>query len=139
MRISPELRRKLISVAAVSAALLTAAPASVAVAQEAAPRPAAVPTAQTEAAPGIQAERLIVGYKSGATEAKSNKAAAADAESKAEKTGEDIDFQRRLGTGAALVELGTHPTRASVADVVAPDTACRLYTSTSPRYTERSR
>ncbi|MFI6809958.1 S8 family peptidase [Streptomyces luteogriseus] len=119
MRTSPELRRKLISVAAVSAALLTAAPASVAVAQEAAPRPAAVPAAQTEAAPGIQAERLIVGYKSGATEAKSNKAAAADAESKAEKTGEDIDFQRRLGTGAALVELGTHPTRASVADVVA--------------------
>ncbi|MFH9710334.1 S8 family peptidase [Streptomyces luteogriseus] len=119
MRTSPELRRKLISVAAVSAALLTAAPASVAVAQESAPRPAAVPAAQTEAAPGIQAERLIVGYKSGATEAKSNKAAAADAASKAEKTGEDIDFQRRLGTGAALVELGTNPTRASVADVVA--------------------
>ncbi|MEU9226899.1 S8 family serine peptidase [Streptomyces massasporeus] len=119
MRTSPELRRKLISVAAVSAALLTAVPASVAVAQEAAPRPAAVPAAQTEAAPGLQAERLIVGYKSGATEAKSNKAAAADAESKAEKTGEDVDFQRRLGTGAALVELGTHPTRASVADVVA--------------------
>ncbi|MEU9629266.1 MULTISPECIES: S8 family peptidase [Streptomyces] len=119
MRTSPELRRKLISVAAVSAALLTAVPASVAVAQESAPRPAAVPAAQTEAAPGIQAERLIVGYKSGATEAKSNKAAAADAASKAEKTGEDIDFQRRLGTGAALVELGTNPTRASVADVVA--------------------
>ncbi|MEU0893676.1 S8 family peptidase [Streptomyces massasporeus] len=119
MRTSPELRRKLISVAAVSAALLTAVPASVAVAQEAAPRPAAVPAAQTEAAPGLQAERLIVGYKSGATEAKSNKAAAADAESKAEKTGEDVDFQRRLGTGAALVELGTSPTRASVADVVA--------------------
>ncbi|MGW6548369.1 S8 family peptidase [Streptomyces massasporeus] len=119
MRTSPELRRKLISVAAVSAALLTAVPASVAVAQEAAPRPAAVPAAQTEAAPGIQAERLIVGYKSGATEATSNKAAAADAESKAEKTGEDVDFQRRLGTGAALVELGADPTRASVADVVA--------------------
>ncbi|MFF7896204.1 S8 family serine peptidase [Streptomyces sp. NPDC007907] len=119
MRTSPELRRKLISVAAVSAALLTAVPASVAVAQESAPRPAAVPAAQTEAAPGLQAERLIVGYKSGATEATSNKAAAADAASKAEKTGEDVDFQRRLGTGAALVELGTHPTRASVADVVA--------------------
>ncbi|MEU5391062.1 S8 family peptidase [Streptomyces tibetensis] len=119
MRTSPELRRKLISVAAVSAALLTAAPASVAVAQEAAPRPAAVPVAQTEAAPGIQAERLIVGYKSGATEAESNKAAAADAAAKAEKTGEDVDFQRRLGTGAALVELGANPTRASVADVVA--------------------
>ncbi|MEU1318354.1 S8 family peptidase [Streptomyces tibetensis] len=119
MRTSPELRRKLISVAAVSAALLTAAPASVAVAQEAAPRPAAVPAAQTEAAPGIQAERLIVGYKSGATEAESNKAAAADAAAKAEKTGEDVGFQRRLGTGAALVELGANPTRASVADVVA--------------------
>ncbi|MFE7897689.1 S8 family serine peptidase [Streptomyces sp. NPDC057424] len=119
MRISPELRRKLISVAVVSTALLTAAPASVAVAQEPAPRPAAVPAAQTEAAPGIRAERLIVGYKSGATEAESNKAAAADAASKAEKTGEEIDFQRRLGTGAALVELGTNPTRASVADVVA--------------------
>ncbi|GGY16373.1 S8 family peptidase [Streptomyces djakartensis] len=119
MRISPELRRKLISVAAVSAALLTAAPASVAVAQESAPTPAAVPAARTEAAPGTAAERLIVGYKSGAEEAKSNKAAAADAKAKAEKTGEDVDFQRRLGTGAALVELGTDPTREDVADVVA--------------------
>ncbi|MFE8989911.1 S8 family serine peptidase [Streptomyces collinus] len=119
MRISPELRRKLISVAVVSTALLTAAPASAAVAQEPAPRPAAVPAAQTEAAPGVQAERLIVGYKSGASEAKSNKAAAADAATKADKTGEDVDFQRRLGTGAALVELGSDPTRASVSDVVA--------------------
>ncbi|MGW5131296.1 S8 family peptidase [Streptomyces sp. NPDC004135] len=119
MRTSPTLRRKLISVAAVSAALLTAAPVSVAVAQEAAPTPAAVPAARTEAAPGTPAERLIVGYKSGATEAKSDKAAAADAAAKAEKTGEDVGFQRRLGTGAALVELGTDPTRASVADVVA--------------------
>ncbi|MFJ5995359.1 S8 family peptidase [Streptomyces sp. NPDC092370] len=119
MRISPELRRKLISVAVVSTALLTAAPASVAVARESAPTPAAVPAAQTEAAPGTTAERLIVGYKSGATEAKSNKAAAADAATKAEKTGEDVDFQRRLGTGAALVDLGTDSTRASVADVVA--------------------
>ncbi|MFE1454098.1 S8 family serine peptidase [Streptomyces sp. NPDC058735] len=118
MRISPELRRKLISVAAVSAALLTAAPASVAVAQESDPRPA-VPAAQTEAAPGTPAERLIVGYKSGASEAKSNKAAAADAASKAARTGEDVDFQRRLGTGAALVELGSDSTRASVSDVVA--------------------
>ncbi|MEU6177164.1 S8 family peptidase [Streptomyces coeruleorubidus] len=119
MRISPEFRRKLISVTAVSAALLTAAPASVAVAQETAPRPAPVPTAQTEAAPGTPAERLIVGYKSGATEARSDKAAAADAAAKAEKTGEDVDFQRRLGTGAALVDLGTNPARADVADVVA--------------------
>ncbi|WP_309096882.1 S8 family serine peptidase [Streptomyces sp.] len=119
MRTSPTLRRKLISVAAVSAVLLTAAPAAVAVAQESAPTPAAVPAAQTEAAPGTPAERLIVGYKSGATEAESNKAAAADAAAKAVKTGEDVDFQRRLGTGAALVDLGTDPTRAAVADVVA--------------------
>ncbi|WP_369195257.1 S8 family peptidase [Streptomyces djakartensis] len=119
MRTSPELRRKLISVAAVSVALLTAAPASVAVAQESAPRPAAVPAAQTEAAPGTTAERLIVGYKSGAGEAASDKAAAADAAAKAEKTGEDVDFRRRLGTGAALVDLGAAPTTSSVADVVA--------------------
>ncbi|MFH8496998.1 S8 family peptidase [Streptomyces coeruleorubidus] len=119
MRISPEFRRKLISVTAVSAALLTAAPASVAVAQETAPRPAPVPAARTEAAPGTTAERLIVGYKSGASEAKSDKAAAADAAAKAEKTGEDVDFQRRLGTGAALLDLGTNPARADVADVVA--------------------
>ncbi|MDK1344307.1 S8 family serine peptidase [Streptomyces sp. 378] len=119
MRISPELRRKLISVAVVSTALLTAAPASVAVARESVPAPAAVPAAQTEAAPGTTAERLIVGYKSGAGEATSNKAAAADAAAKAEKTGEDVDFQRRLGTGAALVDLGADTTRASVADVVA--------------------
>ncbi|MGA5897241.1 S8 family peptidase [Streptomyces venetus] len=120
MRTSPELRRKLISVAVVSAALLTAAPASVAAAQESASaRAAAVPADRTEAAPGTPAERLIVGYKSGATEAESNKAAAADAQAKGEKTGEDVDFQRRLGTGAALVELGTDLTRADVADVVA--------------------
>ncbi|MEG8278827.1 S8 family peptidase [Streptomyces sp. AHA2] len=119
MRTSPEPRRKLISVAAVSVVLLTAAPASVAVAQESAPRPAAVPAAQTEAAPGTTAERLIVGYKSGAGEAASDKAAAADAAAKAEKTGEDVDFRRRLGTGAALVDLGTDPSTSSVADVVA--------------------
>ncbi|MFB8244493.1 S8 family serine peptidase [Streptomyces sp. NPDC055952] len=118
MRTSPELRRKLISVAAVSVVLLTAAPASVAVAQESA-RPAAVPAAQTEAAPGTTAERLIVGYKSGAGEAASDKAAAADAAAKAEKTGEDVDFQRRLGTGAALVDLGADPSTSAVTDVVA--------------------
>ncbi|MGW3990509.1 S8 family peptidase [Streptomyces sp. NPDC004830] len=119
MRTSPELRRKLMSVAVVSVALLTAAPASVAVAQESAPRPAAVPAAQTEAAPGTPAERLIVGYKAGAGEAASDKAAAADAAAKAEKTGEDVDFRRRLGTGAALVDLGAAPSTSSVADVVA--------------------
>ncbi|WP_210584351.1 S8 family serine peptidase [Streptomyces sp. GESEQ-35] len=120
MRTSPSLRRKLISVAAVSAALFTAATASVAVAQETPVREAAaVPAAQTEAAPGAVAERLIVGYKSGATEAKSNKAADADAVAKGKGAGEDLDFQRRLGTGAALVDLGADLTRTDVADIVA--------------------
>jgi serine protease len=112
--------RKLISVAALSVALLTAASAQVAVAQDAPTDPgAAVPAAATEAAPGTPAERLIVGYRSGAAEAASDKAAAADAAAKGEKAGEDVGFQRRLGTGAALVELGERPTRSEVADVVA--------------------
>ncbi|MEU6253648.1 S8 family serine peptidase [Streptomyces sp. NPDC047043] len=111
--------RKLISVAAASAALITAATASVAVAQEPATERATVPAAQAEAAPGTPAERLIVGYKSGAEEARSNKAAAADAEAKGKEAGEDVDFRRRLGTGAALVDLGDRPGTAQVADVVA--------------------
>ncbi|MFD7276381.1 S8 family serine peptidase [Streptomyces sp. NPDC059862] len=119
MRTSPAIRRKLISVAAVSATLLTVTTASVAVAQEPAPQEAAVPAAQTEAAPGTPAERLIVGYKSGAAEAKSNKAADADAATKGKEAGEKLDFQRRLGTGAALVDLGENLTKRDVADVVA--------------------
>ncbi|MGW1951262.1 S8 family peptidase [Streptomyces sp. NPDC001920] len=119
MRTSPSSRRKLISVAAASAALLTAA-TTVAVAQETAPQEAAsVPAAQTEAAPGAPAERLIVGYKSQAAEAKSNKAAEADAAAKGKEAGEDLDFRRRLGSGAALVDLGEDLTKADVADVVA--------------------
>ncbi|AWW37023.1 S8 family peptidase [Streptomyces cadmiisoli] len=118
MRTSPALGRKLISVATVSAALLTAATASAAAAPEPAPR-AAVPAAQTEAAPGTPADRLIVGYKSGAAEAKSDRAAAADAEAKGAGAEENLDFRRRLGTGAALVGLGEDLTRTDVADVVA--------------------
>ncbi|OQR63065.1 protease [Streptomyces maremycinicus] len=120
LRTSPALRRKLISVAALSAALLTAASTASAVAvQEAVPQGSAVPAAQTEAAPGTPAERLIVGYQSGSAEAGSNPAAEADAAAKGRKTGEDVDFQRRLGTGAALVDLGDDLTQADVADVVA--------------------
>ncbi|ELS57454.1 S8 family peptidase [Streptomyces viridochromogenes] len=120
MRTSAPLRRKLISVAAVSAALFTAA-TTVAVAQDSTTPEAAapVPAAQTEAAPGTPAERLIVGYKSGAAEAKSNKAAEADAAAKGKEAGEDLDFQRRLGSGAALVDLGENLTKRDVADVVA--------------------
>ncbi|MDX3527569.1 S8 family serine peptidase [Streptomyces sp. ID05-39B] len=121
MRTSPALRRKLISVAAVSAALLTAAgTASAAATLDGVSREAAaVPAAQTEAAPGTPAERLIVGYKSAAAEASSNQAAEADAAAKGKETGEDLDFERRLGTGAALVDLGSGLSGADVADVVA--------------------
>ncbi|MFE6332426.1 S8 family serine peptidase [Streptomyces sp. NPDC057798] len=118
MRTSPSVRRKLISVAAVSAALFTAATASAAVAQESA-APQDAPAASTEAAPGAPAERLIVGYRSGAAEAKSNKAADADAVAKGKEAGEKLDFQRRLGTGAALVDLGEDLTKADVSDVIA--------------------
>ncbi|MCT7356399.1 S8 family serine peptidase [Streptomyces sp. 15-116A] len=122
MRTSPTnspRRRTPLSVAAISLTLLTAASTHLAVAQDNPTEPPAVPSAQTEAAPGTPAERLIVGYKSGAAEATSNKAAAADAAAKGEQTGEDVDFERRLGTGAALVDLGEQATRTDVADVVA--------------------
>ncbi|MFI8298505.1 S8 family peptidase [Streptomyces nigra] len=119
MRTSASLRRKLISVAAVSATLLAGA-TTVAVAQEPAPHAStAVPTARTEAAPGTPAERLIVGYESGAAEAKSDKAAKADAAAKGKKAGEDLGFARRLGSGAALVDLGDDVTTKDVGDVVA--------------------
>ncbi|MBP5936180.1 S8 family serine peptidase [Streptomyces sp. LBUM 1476] len=114
LRTSPALRRQLISVAALSAALLTGTtlPSVAAPAKAAAALPP-VSAAQTEAAPGVTAERLIVGYKSGADEATSNKAAEADA------TAKDADFKRRLGTGAALVDLGADASKADVAGVVA--------------------
>ena len=112
--------RTLISVAAVSAALLATVATSAAVAQVP-PTQAAAPalSGQTEAAPGTLAERLIVGYKSGAAEASSNRAAEADATAKGKETGESVDFQRRLGTGAALVGLGNARSTTEVADVIA--------------------
>ncbi|MFD3926722.1 S8 family serine peptidase [Streptomyces sp. NPDC058614] len=119
MRPSPsrDARRKLISVAAISAALLAGTTTSVAVAQT--PDAAPAETTAAASAAAAPAERLIVGYKSGATEAKSNTAADADARAKGAKAGEDLDFQRRLGTGAALVDLGAELEKADVADVIA--------------------
>lgn len=112
--------RKLISVAAVSVALVAGMTSSVAVAAPSAETDAAPAVAgATEAAPGTAAERLIVGYKSGAAEATSNKAADADATAKGKEAGERLDFQRRLGSGAALVDLGEDLTKTDVADVIA--------------------
>ncbi|WP_128374765.1 S8 family peptidase [Streptomyces cavernae] len=121
-RVSPASRRKLISLAAVSAAVLSGValvgPASATESADRAPAAQAA-ASQVEAAPGETAERLIVGYKSSAPEAKSNSAASADAEAKGKEAGEELDFQRRLGTGAALVDLGEDLSAKDVSDVIA--------------------
>ncbi|MFE2249561.1 protease, partial [Streptomyces lavendulae] len=100
-------RRRLISVAAISVTLLAgSATASVAVTggnDPARTLPAAAAPAAPAAAP---VENLIVGYKSSASEASSNTAAADDAAAKGKKAGKKAKFDRRLGTGAALVTLG---------------------------------
>ncbi|PBC60482.1 protease [Streptomyces sp. Tue6028] len=112
--------RKLVSVAAISAALLAVTTSTVAAAQTPDARSTTLAAEATPAAPAAApAERLIVGYKSGAAEATSDKAADADAAAKGRKAGEDLDFRRRLGTGAALVDLGAEPAKADVADVIA--------------------
>ncbi|WP_309234255.1 S8 family peptidase [Streptomyces lunaelactis] len=49
---------------------------------------------------------LIVGYKSKAQEARSAKAVRKDIGAKAAQTGEKLSYERRLGNGAALVNLG---------------------------------
>ncbi|MFJ4969316.1 S8 family peptidase [Streptomyces sp. NPDC088755] len=50
-------------------------------------------------------QRFIVGYKPHAEEAKSNTAIVKDAKAKGDEAGERLSFERRLGTGAALVDL----------------------------------
>ncbi|MGW4509137.1 S8 family serine peptidase [Streptomyces sp. NPDC004436] len=95
------------------------ATASVAVAVE---NPAAAPAAAAPAAAvaaTAPVENLIVGYKSSATEASSNTAAADDAAAKGKKAGKKAKFDRRLGTGAALVNLGGTVAPAEAADVMA--------------------
>ncbi|MER7762838.1 S8 family serine peptidase [Streptomyces sp. NPDC097619] len=108
----------------------------------------AAPAAATAVTPLPVApvENLIVGYKSGATEARSNTAAADDAEAKGAKAGEDVAFERRLGTGAALVDLGGAQTTADVNAVISafradPDVAyvepdSRAYAMATPNDTD---
>ncbi|WP_308294760.1 S8 family serine peptidase [Streptomyces sp. JJ66] len=86
----------------------------------AAPGAPGIPVAPAaDTAEAIPAERLIVGYRSQASEAKSDDAAAKDATEKAKASGEKLDFERRLGTGAALVDLGGELEKADVEDVMA--------------------
>ncbi|WP_229877758.1 S8 family peptidase [Streptomyces bluensis] len=118
------MRRKLISVAAVSAALVAGMTTTVAAQTPAGKTTPAADTATAlagpaEAAPSVPAERLIVGYKPGAAEATSDKAADADAEAKGKEAGENLGFQRRLGSGAALVDLGDELSTKDVSTVIA--------------------
>ncbi|MGW0391317.1 S8 family serine peptidase [Streptomyces sp. NPDC003042] len=102
----------------------------------------AAPTTTT----GAPVENLIVGYKSSATEASSNSAAADDAAAKGKKAGKSATFERRLGTGAALVDLGGSVAPADAAAVLAqfradPDVAyvevdSRAYALATPNDTD---
>ncbi|MFJ7129896.1 S8 family peptidase [Streptomyces sp. NPDC098101] len=71
----------------------------------AAPGRAAAPVAADVTGATELVQGLIVGYKSRAEEAGSNTAVAKDARAKADEAGEPVSFERRLGTGAALVDL----------------------------------
>ncbi|MGI5478706.1 S8 family peptidase [Streptomyces lavendofoliae] len=87
----------------------------------AAPAPTPAPQSTTAATSGIAdapVERLIVGYKTSAAEAKSNDAASKDAKAKGAKAGETLGFDRRLGTGAALVDLGGELNKDSLNEVI---------------------
>ncbi|NUK07086.1 S8 family serine peptidase [Streptomyces lunaelactis] len=114
-------RRRLISVAAASAVIAAvAATSSVALAaapQQPSPKPA--PASQSMAAlPTAPVEKVIVTYKSKATEAKSNAAAAGDATAKGTETGESLSFERRLAGGAALVDLGGEASKKDLTEVM---------------------
>ncbi|MFI9062126.1 S8 family serine peptidase [Streptomyces sp. NPDC053429] len=106
-----------------------------------------LPAAAAPAAPGAApVQNLIVGYKASAAEAGSNSAAADDAAAKGKKAGKKAKFDRRLGTGAALVSLGGATAPADAADVMAqfradPDVAyvepdSRAYAMATPNDTE---
>ncbi|MFD0270835.1 S8 family serine peptidase [Streptomyces sp. NPDC127106] len=110
--------------AAISVTLLAgSATASVALpGAEPAPAPsaAALPAPGAPAAPAAApVENLIVGYKTTASEASSNQAAADDAAAKGKKAGKKAKFDRRLGTGAALVSLGEATAPKDAADLMA--------------------
>ncbi|MFB6654163.1 S8 family serine peptidase [Streptomyces microflavus] len=75
----------------------------------------------TAAAPGeaTGATRLIVGYRTGADEATSDSALLRDAKAKADDIIGDLRVERRLGTGAALVDLGGKADTDDLADALA--------------------
>ncbi|WP_338674522.1 S8 family serine peptidase [Streptomyces sp. SCSIO 30461] len=137
---------------AVTATALLTAGATTSTAAPAPPAPsnAAPAAAASPANADAPVERLIVGYKTRAAEAASDSEAGKDARSKGKKAGESLDFDRRLGTGAALIDLGGKKDKADIADImdafradpdvayVVPDT--RVYaTSVTPNDTQYSK
>ncbi len=111
----------------------------------AAPGPDAAATPGASVAKAVPTERIIVGYTARADEATSNTEARDDARAKGEDVGESLDFKRRLGTGAALVDLGDKLGTKDVKDVMAayaadPDVAyvvpdTRMYAAADPNDT----
>ncbi|MER7486505.1 S8 family serine peptidase [Streptomyces sp. NPDC126497] len=127
-----------ISLLAVTTAALLGSGVTAAVAT-----PGAQPSpAGPKAAAGAPVERLIVGYEKKAEEAESDAEARKDARAKGEKAGESLAFERRLGTGAALVDLGDELKGGSLQEVVDafeadPDVAyvdrdTRMYATAAP-------
>lgn len=138
------------SLVALTTAALLGTGTAVAVADPAATVGSPVKAAVPAATAGQPVERLIVGYTSQAAEAKSDSAATEDAKNKGRRTGESLDFDRRLGTGAVLVDLGAELGKKDAADVMAafradPDVAFvvpdkRMYaTAVTPNDAEYNR
>ncbi|MBB1254475.1 S8 family serine peptidase [Streptomyces sp. OF3] len=114
-----------------------------------APEAAKAPADNAQAAelpPQTRVERLIVGYKNKSEESGSNAAARKDIAAKARKAGEKLGFDRRLGTGAAVVDLGKELSRTEASEVMAtfkadPDVAyvepdTRMYAFATPNDTD---
>ncbi|MFH8791116.1 S8 family peptidase [Streptomyces sp. NPDC017941] len=108
----------------------------------AAPGPDRADAPGASVAKAVPTERVIVGYRAGADEAKSNADADKDVRAKAKDVGESLDFDRRLGTGAALVDLGDKLDSKDVKEVMGafaadPDVAYvvpdgRMYAAADP-------
>ncbi|MEU5223135.1 S8 family serine peptidase [Streptomyces toyocaensis] len=138
-------RRLRISLLAVTSAALLGSGVTAASAAPAAQPAQDRPQAASEA----PVERLIVGYEKKAAEAKSDAEAKEDARAKGRKAGESLSFERRLGTGAALVDLGDGLKGGSLQDVIDtfeadPDVAyvdrdTRMYATAAPNDTYYNR
>ncbi|QGV82472.1 S8 family peptidase [Streptomyces ficellus] len=68
--------------------------------------------------PSAPVDKLIVTYKSRTAEATSNTAAKTDTAAKSAETGEKLSFERRLASGAALVDLAAGAGKDDVTEVM---------------------